>query len=227
MLSGGHEVPSTDPEVSDVAVSDLDSDLEPDQLVPTYIKIKGKLFEIDPDAAEPRSRKQAKGGKGRNVATANTVQSPAVRKLLSQLQLLESDALFDEIEAGAQWPAKRAEVAQKMAMKRQEQTTMPATPKPSEATNSEPTPRKTPAWKKPAPEAPSDESNIEEDALLGDMFSAVPDEAPKTAESSTRETDPNVTLRDFGKQTGVTPRRVLEEALRARFVGRIRVEISS
>ena len=188
----------------DVSVSDLDSDLEPDQLVPTYVKIRGKLFAIDPEAAEPKSTK-GKGGKGRNAKPQP--QSPAVRKLLSQLQRLESDALFDEAEAGTLWPAKRAEIARELATERQaERATDKPKPTPVESTLI--TPRKVPTWKKPAEENESDE----DDALLGGMFSAVPDE-------SLQADGQEVTLRDFGKQNGVIPRRVLEEALRARDPG--------
>ena len=202
------QVPDPAPAVPDIEVSDLDSDLEPDQLVPTWLQKKGKLFDLDPDSAEPKTSKSGKGGKGRKPA--NVPQSPAVRKLLAQVQRLESDALFDEIEAGTQWPVKRAEIARNKASERQQ--------KPAEATkpaNVGPAPstlRKTPAWKKSIQDDNSDDGSDEEDALLGGMFSAVPDEVPNGSDPVTSA----VTLRDFGKQTGVTPRRVLEEALRAR-----------
>jgi ATP-dependent RNA helicase DHX29 len=217
-LRGGETRASPpEPEVSDIAVSDLDSDLEPDQLVPAYIKIKGKLFELDPDSVEAKSRKQGKGKKAGNGRSANTAQPPAVRKLLSQLQKLESDALFDEIEAEAQWPDKRAELTQKMVAERQ-QPTVSKTPKPSGAENGVSTPRKVPSWKKPEQDTRAEETNEDDDVLLGDMFSAVPDEIPKGGESKTTDAKDDVTLRDFGKQSGITPRRVLEEAIRARFV---------
>jgi ATP-dependent RNA helicase DHX29 len=212
---GDAKASSPEPEVADVAVSDLDSDLEPDQLVPAYIKIKGKLFELDPDVVEAKSRKQGKGKKAGNGRSANTAQSPAVRKLLSQLQKLESDALFDEIEAEAQWPDKRAELTHKMVAERQQQPTVSKTPKPAGAENGVPTPRKTPLWKKPEQDTRAEETH-EDDDLLGGMFSAVPDEIPKGVETKTPDAKEDVSLRDFGKQSGITPRRVLEEAIRAR-----------
>ncbi|KAF1967534.1 P-loop containing nucleoside triphosphate hydrolase protein [Bimuria novae-zelandiae CBS 107.79] len=216
-LRGGDVPPGTESEANDFAVSDLDSDLEPDQLVPTYIKIKGKLFEIDPEAAEPKPRKQGKGNKGRNAKPTGMPQSPAVRKLLSQLQKLEYDALFDEIEAGVQWPTKRAEIALKKAAQRQEKPVISDTSIASEGENGVPAPRKIPAWKKPDSEARSEEhGNEDEDVLLGDMFSAIPEEGPNGVGPSANDASVNVMLRDFGKQSGVSPRRVLEEAIRAR-----------
>ncbi|KAF9733470.1 hypothetical protein PMIN04_008423 [Paraphaeosphaeria minitans] len=207
-----------EPEVSDVAVSDLDSDLEPDQLVPTYIKIKGKLFELDPDTVEAKSRKQGKSKKAGNARSMSTTQPPAVRKLLSQLQKLESDALFDDIEAEALWPNKRAELALKIAAERQ-QPAVPKTSKPFGAASGVSTPRKVPAWKKPEQDARSEDGGEDDDVLLGDMFSAIPDEAPKSNQAKTSDADDGVTLRDFGKQSGISPRRVLEEAVRARDSG--------
>lgn len=202
----------------DVAVSDLESDMEPDQLVPAYIKIKAKLFELDPETVESKSRKQGKGNKARTLKPSNVPQPPAVRKLLSQLQQLESDALFDEIEAEARWPDKRAEIAQKMTIERQQQPKMVKTPKLNGNENGTATPRKVPSWKKPEQvSSPADDAE-DDDVLLGDMFLAVPDEAPNGGETKASEVNDNVTLRDFGKQSGISPRRVLEEAIRARFV---------
>ncbi|KAJ4303227.1 hypothetical protein N0V90_002120 [Kalmusia sp. IMI 367209] len=207
----------TDPDLVDVTVSDLDSDLEPDQLVPTYLKIKGKLFEIDPEAVDPKPRKQAKGQKGRNGKPTNITQPAPVRKLLSQLQQLESDALFDQIEAEAQWPITRNQIAQKKAAERQQQPSTPRTnEKPSHPTVSAPTPLKTPSWKKPL--QTSEDEKEDEEVLLGDIFSAVPDDTPMNGAPGTNITNEDVILRDFGKQSGISPRRVLEEATRGRFV---------
>ncbi|KAK7180896.1 hypothetical protein DPSP01_000632 [Paraphaeosphaeria sporulosa] len=214
----GARPPPLKPEVSDVAVSDLDSDLEPDQLVPTYIKIKGKLFELDPDTVEAKSRKQGKSKKAGNARLTSTTQPPSVRKLLSQLQKLESDALFDDIEAEALWPNKRAELTLKMAAERQ-QPTVPKIPKLPGVASGVSTPRKVPAWKKPEQDARSENGTEDDDISLGDMFSAIPDEASKSDQVKTSDAGDGVTLRDFGKQSGISPRRVLEEAVRARDSG--------
>ncbi|KAF9696290.1 hypothetical protein EKO04_005262 [Ascochyta lentis] len=205
-----------DSDHSDVHVSDIDSDIELDELVPTYLKIKGKLYEMDPELVEVNPRK--KGPKGKKTAPVKTIQSPHVRKLLSQLQQLESDTLFDDREAEAQWPAKRNEIAQEQAAKRQQ----------------EPTPAK-PAWKKQeldAPVAPASKEEpqtttngsaaddiMAEADMLGDMFSATPDEPAASKAPGENAESGNITLRDFGKQSGLTPRRCLEEAIRSRDPG--------
>jgi ATP-dependent RNA helicase DHX29 len=202
----------------DVDVSDLDSDIELDELIPTYLRLKGKLYEIDPSLVEAATRKQSKGGKSKNASANQPPQIPAVRKLLSQLQKITSDTLFDEYEAELQWPAKRNQIAQEKATKRLEQTVH--APNPNEEEAEAVTASEGPNMRKSATSTPvvgPGETEDETD-LLGGMFSAVPDilEPGKAEDEST--VSQNVTLRDFGKSSGLTPRRLLEEAVRSRFV---------
>jgi ATP-dependent RNA helicase DHX29 len=202
---------STESDHNEVFVSDLDSDLEPDQLIPTYIKVKSKLFELSPDVVDAPVRKQAKKGKGKGPKILDAPKSPAVRKLMSQLQQLESDALFDEQEAEALWPEKRNEIAQ---MKATQRISAPTLPK-EENVGSKQESTKAVAMKQPDPSA-ADASSDEDSEMLGDMFSAIPDNVTSTDIKDKNETSEKIALRDFGKQTGMSPRRVLEEAVRAR-----------
>jgi ATP-dependent RNA helicase DHX29 len=220
--------PSTAPHVptpaesspSDVYVSDLDSDLELDELIPAYLKIKGKLFEIDPQLVDASTRKPAKGGKSKKPALV-PAQTPTVRKLLSQLQQITSDPLFDEDQAEAQWPGKRNQIAQSQAEKRQR---MDVQPNGSRVQNQDAT-RDLPVSAKvetsPAPANSPSERDGEEDAdLLGGMF-AVPDATPAPEATSNGVSADNIALRDFGKMSGASPRKVLEEAVRSRLVIRL------
>jgi ATP-dependent RNA helicase DHX29 len=202
---------SAEQENGDLQISDIDSDIELDELVPTYLKVKSKLYEIDPGLVDANPRK-SKGSKAKKAAPAKAAHPPSVRKLLSQLQQIESDALFDEQEAEAQWPAMRNEIAQKKAAERQQQPL-------DDEKRDEPAPiKEKPEVPKKSEDPPEGDDGDEVD-LLGDMFSAIPDE-PEPTKPATDNTDSgNVTLRDFGKQTGHPPRRVLEEAVRSRDPG--------
>lgn len=184
--------------------------------MPTYLKIKGKLYEIDPELVEVNSRK--KGPKGKKGTPAKTVQSPKIRKLLSQLHQLESDTLFDDREAEIQWPIKRNEIAQSQAAKRQQEIS-PAGPSWKQQDDDVPA-APTPKLEPPSTTNGSAADDIMAEAdMLGDMFSAIPDE-PSAAETPGESTESgNITLRDFGKQSGLTPRRCLEEAVRSRDPG--------
>ena len=104
-----------EPDHNDIHVSDLDSDLDADELIPAYLKVKSKLYEIDPQLVESTAKKPKKNAKSKTPAPALT-KTPAVRKLLSQLQQLTSDTLFDEDQAEAQWPARRNQIAQNQAI---------------------------------------------------------------------------------------------------------------
>jgi hypothetical protein len=58
---------------------------------------------------------------------------------------------------------------------------------------------------------------------VGEFFSNLPDrvvdEKTGTANMSTTANGVSITIRDFGKWTGIHPRRIFEEACRARYVG--------
>jgi ATP-dependent RNA helicase DHX29 len=198
---------------SDIAISDLDSDLDEDQLVPTYLKIRGRLFEIDPDIVEVKSRKQMKLSKGRNVKS----HPLAVRKLLSQLHQVESDALFDRDNAEAQWPAKRSQIAQTKAASRQQ---APTEDQPEQKPEKSSVAHVTQKGREEETALQDFDAVIGDDdsGLLVDMFSAIPDQIASSNVISVDATSDSVVLRDFGKQSGLAPRRLLEEAVRARLV---------
>lgn len=202
-----------DTESSDVAISDLDSDIEPDEVVPTYLKIKSRLFEIDPDALDANAGKSRKKSKARGPV--NKPESPAVRKLRSQLQQLESDALFNQEEADALWPAKRNQIAQAKAAGKRSGVQEPIPPK-EESSPSSPPKEADDSTAAQGPEADAADDE-DDDGMLGGMFAAVPDE-PMAGPINGDAGSENVTVKDFGKQSGMSPRRILEEAIRARYV---------
>jgi ATP-dependent RNA helicase DHX29 len=138
--------------------------------------------------------------------------------MISQLQRLASDALFDELEAETLWPVRRNEIAQMKATQRLEQSATPNMTVRQSSIGPASDPKVSKEMKPEAPPEADDASVQDEDsALLGDMFSAVPDDtAPANEANGT--TAESITLRNFGKQSGLSPRRVLEETVRARFV---------
>lgn len=181
------------------------------------MKIKGKLYEIDPTLVETATRKQ-KGAKSKKGNPAQPFQSPAVRKLLSQLQQITSDVLFDEREAEAQWPAKRNQIAQDQANKRQANDEQASRADAKENGEEEMIIQAT-APHSDHTELTSYPVDADEEAdILGGMFSALPDDSVSNQGESTTAVPENIRLRDFGKSSGLTPRRLLEEAVRSRFV---------
>jgi ATP-dependent RNA helicase DHX29 len=181
------------------------------------LRIKGRLYEIDPQLAEPVARKQPKGVKAKKVHSPPMATNSAVRKLLLQLQQITSDALFDERDAEAQWPAKRNQLALDQAAKRQRAEAQPTQRKQPDQDATEPSYSIT-LKSSSMPDAAEHLGSEEEVDLLGDMFSAIPDQIIPTRSEDKDAVPNNIMLRDFGKSTGLTPRRLLEEAVRSRFV---------
>jgi ATP-dependent RNA helicase DHX29 len=128
-----------------------------------------------------------------------------------------SDALFDEDQAEAQWPSRRNQIAQAQAEKRQRNgTQLDVLRAQKETVNVQP-PESAEPEVPTAAASPSASQDEEDTDMLGEMFSAVPDPSP-TVQAAPNDADSvNVTLRDFGKTSGVSPRKVLEEAVRSRY----------
>jgi ATP-dependent RNA helicase DHX29 len=175
----------------DFEVSDYDSDISPNELVSLYVATKSRLFSVDPGLADVTlARKRPKSG---------YTTSGGVRKLTDRLQRIESDTLFDKDDANRQWAVERINLARQRALQKRLAD--------SQDSGSE-------TEVKPSHEQvvaiPDDSSNSSEDDILGDMFLA-PDET-----STPKLSGSEVTLRNFGKATGFNPRRLLEDACRAR-----------
>lgn len=204
----------------DIEISDIESDLEPDELLARYLATKQKLFEIQPELFGKNSRNSLKKQKAESGMTAGPQSSshPAVTKLQRKLQKIESDLLFDDQDADSQWQRKLIELARETADRRQLQLPPPAVP----AKVSRPPPRILSASPTIADtsESSSDESESESDNALGNLF-ASSSECPPTNLSpnpGTNSSDAeNVIIRDFGTSKGISARRILDEACRARY----------
>ncbi|KAF2402338.1 ATP-dependent RNA helicase A [Trichodelitschia bisporula] len=205
--------PSAPAVQEDVSVSDIESDLQPDELVSTYLTIKERMYRLHPeldDSSNGKAQVRKFGGKVNHKLKASPESTPSWRKLQSKLDLIESDILFDKDEALALWTAKRNQLAQVAALERRLQPLAIRSESP----------------KKPSAIIPDEGSTGEEsesvtdsgDDGLGDMFTEPGGEVTnlKNSESST---GPTIILRDFGKAVGMSPRRVLDDACRARDPG--------
>jgi ATP-dependent RNA helicase DHX29 len=188
-----------------------DEDIEPDQLMPLYLETKAKLFAIQ------RPRQDALRG---GVARKKTERSndPEEELLLAKLERIEKDVLFDKYVAEQKWKAQRIILEKEYAAakaeekKKEEEASEEVLPAPNDSNdvNEE--------AERIAAEVLAEE---DDDGALADLFSSLPvsEVDPLTGKTSTvmNGTDgKKVTIRDFGKWTGVSPMRALEEACRAR-----------
>ncbi|KAI9683700.1 MAG: hypothetical protein M1829_005006 [Trizodia sp. TS-e1964] len=196
-------------EAHDEEVSDIDSDLEPNDMVPIYLSTKIRLYEIQPSLTESNLASSRKPKKGKAAAlTINTpLRTTTVKKLQDKIKKIESDILFDRDEADRQWLEKRIEIQQSNVSRKRlglRQEVKLDAKQPS--TN----PEKTPPLSAESTSIKTQNSDTDDDAVLGALFDDT------LQPSSLEGTNGYSVARDFGTWTGMSPRRVLEEACRAR-----------
>ncbi|KAB2579860.1 putative helicase [Lasiodiplodia theobromae] len=214
------ETDSPAPSEEDFDVSDLDSDMEPDQLLETYINAKSRLFQLNPDLVATVNSRSKSTKKSRGAPKTAPLSGGAL-KLQKKIQQIESDALFDQREADEKWASKRVELAR-------EAPGRPKRLKETKIAESE-------SLAEPESNAASAADDImqqaalagdvlaqnadDDDGLLGGMFTAEPGNSQPLETNGSTGDSVTATIRDFGKSTGMNPRRILEEACRARDSG--------
>ena len=223
---------TTGPVMDDIQVSDVDSDMDPDEIVSTYLRTKVRLFDRNPDlvvetTATKGNKKSKKQQTRPPTSSASTAQpTPGEAKLQQRLKKIESDALFDQYSADVKWLEQRNQLLQernerrKLRLDEERKVSAPPTSSPDEPTEASTT-DKVMAEAEADAQKLLDEIDDDDDAGWGAMFgeptestsedNKLPDgtDAPKTS----------VTIRNFGKITGISPRRVFEEACRSRDPG--------
>ena len=205
--------PQADDESSLSSASDSDSDAEPEQLVARYLELQARLYEISPELTENDARRQRRGKGKHPVIDGNTdsCRKPSIERLRAKINKIKSDLLFDEDKANSRWEDIRIDLAQEAAERkrlgiRNDVEQQKVTPTLRSSTNLA---------------GPNDEDD-DSDGMVGGFFSSLPDTAKDPATglsimSITSQEGSNVEIRDFGKWTGMSPRRVLEEACKARW----------
>ncbi|KAL8880813.1 MAG: hypothetical protein Q9192_007940, partial [Flavoplaca navasiana] len=196
---------------------DTESDTDPETMTERYVTLKTQLYTLQPYLQNEVIRGPAKA----RVATrAAPVQKPTpeVAKILRKLERLKADILFDQHEAEQAWIQTRNKLFQaaaerkKLHLQDDENDAVMQSNQDQVASDS-----------KNQPSESSEDS--EEDGgveALGEFFSGLPETPPSdtnghlTPNADGKESDRQaVVLRDFGKWSGVNPRRTFEEACKA------------
>lgn len=194
------------------SVSDSDSDAEPDQLVARYLELQSHLHEISPELTEIDAKRRR--GKGKH-SVSNDNSEPAskrkIERLTAKINKIKSDLLFDEDKANIRWAEIRIDLAQEAAERKRL-----GIGNDGEKQEARPTVRSN------ANLAESNDGDDDTDGILGGFFDSLPDTTtdPTTGlsiMSIANQEGSNVEIREFGKWTGLSPRRVLEDACKARW----------
>jgi ATP-dependent RNA helicase DHX29 len=207
----------------DFEVSDIDSDLEPDELVSVYVSTKAKLFRLRPDLVETR-RPGSKKTKTLRENTSNRIDALpfGLRKLQAKLRKIEADPLFDSQLGDQQWLLKRIELLREASLEKRRPGSTGGDQHNTDSVEDSSQPET-------GIQTPNDtDSNLannkvdfflqdsENDDILGNMFDSSLEggDDPKLIHPGLESSQ--IQLRDFGRISGLHPRRVLEDSCRAR-----------
>ncbi|KAF7894835.1 hypothetical protein EAF00_006649 [Botryotinia globosa] len=201
-----------------VAIVDYDSDIDPEDLLPVYLKTKEKMFILQNSKSTTHTRSNGKRGAPKSQNNGSPVDLESAR-LARKLKKIEDDVLFDRYPAELQWNEQRIKLERDAATLRASELAADKEAQESDISvdSDDEISREAAAIGK----AMLEETGSDDDAALADLFSSLPvnEVDPLTGKSSTvinGKDGTKVTVRDFGKWSGVNPTRVLEEACRAR-----------
>lgn len=183
-----------------------DSDIEPDELIPEYISSKAKLLELS-----------------RNPTGESDDNAMAIATVEAKIRMIENDVLFDKPTAEVQWRAKKVVLEQQLAAtrKQQEAEREPAAAMESMKVDEPKDDGINDEAERIAAEILAEVEDMDDD--LGGLFDSLPQNEvdPTTGKSQTVISGANgikLIIKDYGKWTGMGPRRILEEACRSRYV---------
>lgn len=180
-------------------------------MIEKYLDLQRRLYEIDPQSFEPKARKQntSERGLSSTKASNNRNINRSINRLTAKLNKIQRDILFDESEAKRKWAVSQVALSREAAERRRLgirdnrdlEKRITTTDAPIRA------------------EVQKDDDGDAD--MLGGLFTAITDlTSDISTESGTIGSDGTaeavVKVRDFGKWTGVSPRKVFEEACRTR-----------
>lgn len=185
--------------------SDIDESSEPETLIRKYVSLQSQILELQP-CFSFHENKQSKNYNEKNIRPIREVE-----KLLAKIQKIRSDVLFDEDEAFTQWASVRDQYAREVAERKKYHLDKEKHVDSAEFVELS------------SREASFVEmrDDVEHFEMIGDLFSSLPEIAsdPDTGAStlvSGAHAGQTVTIRGFEKWSGINPRRILEEACKAR-----------
>lgn len=203
------------PSPSKKLVVTYDLEVEPEDLIPEYLSAKASLLKLS------RSSKSKDG---------NTDREMEVAKLEAKLSKIEKDVLFDKFVAEAKWKAERIAIERQLALAKKDARVAADE---VEVNAEEPPNQPTSSLSEVNEEAERIAKEVlaqrDEDSLDGDdddiagLFASLPQNEvdPSTGKTQTvinTADGTKLVLRDFGKWTGLSPRQILDEACRSRYI---------
>ena len=200
--------------------SDFDSDLEPHQQISRYLSLQSQLYAVDPALVNPTQKRPKRAAAGiRNInGSENVIMDRKVARLIAKLDKINSDILFDREQAEMKW----AQHWTQLAKERSERERLGIRIS-SEKGHHGKGQQNSEAIASPSNVPESISNELDAGDMLGEFFSNLPNSTTDSIAGisnmkSTNADGLTVIIRSFGKWNGISPRRVFEEACRARQV---------
>ena len=185
---------------------------DPERMVEHYLALQSKLHIIRPDLTEVgNGNKSQKNGKRRNISQKADRVDPRATRLLQKISKLEADILFDHEEAHSRWAETKHQLAKESADRKRLQLDDGI------GTQEERADDRIRSRSKGHEKGNMDGEDGTES--LADLFVSQPEETPTETLVALQETSGSsgtIVLRDYGKPTGIKPRKILEDACKAR-----------
>ncbi|RYO83781.1 hypothetical protein DL764_009424 [Monosporascus ibericus] len=198
-------------------VATCTEDIEPDDLIPAYLETKAKLFQIQ----RPRQG-ISKARSAKQPSRDNDSDDLEEAKLLAKIDRIEQDVLFDKHLADQKWRADRINLEKEFAAAKKQQVEE-GNPQDESAQKGEAESEEDDVAKEAERIAAEilQQDEAEDDQLLADLFASLPTQEVDTVTGKTNTVingadGVKIYIRDFGKWSGVSPMRALEEACRSR-----------
>lgn len=198
--------------LSNTTSSDSESDLDADELVTKYVSIQTRIHLLRPDLTQMEVRRDRRGKQASQThQNRRKISDPEVGRLLTKLNRIESDILFDQDEAYRQWVEARITLVKEAAERKRLDLYQ------DNATTNNAEDQTSTANLKGLEHSDTEDTSM----ILGDLFSSLPDTRTDSVTGVTTMVDESssgvsIVIKDFGNWNGVSPRRTFEEACKAR-----------
>lgn len=198
--------------LSNTTSSDSESDLDADELVTKYVSIQTRIHLLRPDLTQMEVRRDRRGKQASQThQNRRKISDPEVGRLLTKLNRIESDILFDQDEAYRQWVEARITLVKEAAERKRLDLYQDT------ATTNNAEDQASTANLKGLEHSDTEDTSM----ILGDLFSSLPDTRTDSVTGVTTMVDESssgvsIVIKDFGNWNGVSPRRTFEEACKAR-----------
>ena len=191
--------------------SDTETDDDPETLTAKYLTLKRQLHDLRPELAQTHRRGSAQSSKRMNMNAQGDILNPRIVRLQRRLKEIEADILFDRETAQLQWTEASIALVKEASERKRLQLGDDTS-----SISAIPTKDRDAIPNQDLSDIATDPDDTVGLDMLSDLFSGVDVATSETGPQHSNPEEKSISVRDFGNPNGLKPRRVLEEACKAR-----------